>query len=136
MKRGQHWDALERANQVRYAQAELRREIAEIKPMSAGCRALADSLELSDPTAGCYADYLQNVTCLRYLKWGHGVGVQRANAILRDAIVGPHRTLSSLTERERKSLARALHDAAELTPPRNKESLTWAEGVMEEVSNA
>jgi|DEB0MinimDraft_3_1074331.scaffolds.fasta_scaffold05868_4 hypothetical protein len=136
MSRAQHWEALDRANEVRYAQAELRREIAEIKPMSAGCYALADSLELSDPTAPGYADYLRNVTCLRYLKWGHGIGVQRANAILRDAIVGPHRTLSSLTDRERKSLARALHDAAELTPPKKKDSLTWAEGVVEEVSNA
>lgn len=136
MKRDQHWEALERANEVRFAQAELRREIAAIKPMSAGCYYLADSLELSDPNADCYADYLKNVTCLRYLKWGHGIGVRRANAILRQAVVGPHRTLSSLTPRERRSIANALHDAAELTPPRKKESLTWAEEVLEEVSNA
>ena len=136
MKREQHWDALERANEVRRAQTELKREIAAVKPMSASCHALADALELSDPNGPGYADYLRNVTCIRYLKWGRGIGTTKANRILRDAVVGPHRTLSELTNRERSSLERAVRSAADLTPPESSEGKTWAEQVITERVNA
>lgn len=128
-KREQYWDALDRANEVRYAQAEMRQEMKAVKPMDASCKALADALETSDPLAEGYADYLRNVTCLRYLKWGHRVGVQRANAILREAVVPPHKTLSSLTPRERQSLAGVLRRAERLETT-DRESLTWAEQVV------
>ena len=130
----QHMRALARANEVRYARADMKRELGAIGPMSASCRALADALELSDPESPGYAAYLHKVTCLEYLKWGRSVGVTRAKQILEQAVVGPTRTIGDLTRRERTSLASALRAVAVKSDP--SAAITWAEQVTEAIEQA
>jgi hypothetical protein len=99
----QHLHALERANEVRLARADLKRRIADGKlpaadvilnaPWEASSMAVADVL-------------------MSQRRWGR----TRARRLLQGVQVSETKTLGSMTERQRQVLAMAMRDLAREAP--------------------
>lgn len=134
MKREQYWDALEKANEVRFARAEMKREISSMDSVAASLHRLAECLELSNPKAKGYAPWLHTLAVHDYLKWGTRVGVQKANRILDAALIPASRRLGELTDRERESLTRVIFQAIDGDLKATNGNETWAHRVIEEVA--
>jgi hypothetical protein len=95
----QHLRALERANQVRLARADLKRRIAD-------GQLGADEVILSSPWEAesmAVADVLMSQR-----RWGQ----TRARRLLAGCQMSENKTLGSMTERQRKAVALAVRDAA------------------------
>jgi hypothetical protein len=99
----QHLRALERANRVRLARAELKRSIATgevaAAEVVARCPWEAESMTLAEL-----------LTSQR--RWGH----TRCRKFLAGVALTETKTLGSLTERQRRELVRALEPAWSLAP--------------------
>ena len=94
----QHMRALERANQVRLARAELKRGVAEgiidVAEVILVCPWEAESMIVADLLAS-------------QRRWGH----TRVRRFLATIPISEHKTIGSMTERQRLKLARTLRVA-------------------------
>lgn len=134
MREEQKWEALERANEVRYARAELKRELKEVRPLAASLFRLIEVLELSDPDSPGHADWLVTLRVFDFLKWGSYIGTHKANRILRAAAVPSERKLGNLSARDRQVLSNVLSDMATCSIANQKSTDAWIRQVLEEVA--
>ncbi|HEU5105893.1 MAG TPA: hypothetical protein VFU11_08625 [Solirubrobacterales bacterium] len=93
----QHLKALERANQVRLARAELKRAIAR------------GDMEAADVVRRCPWE-TTTMTIAELLTSQRRWGRTRARKFLIPLLIGENKQLGSLTERQRRLLAKALAD--------------------------
>jgi len=91
--------ALERANEIRFARAALKREI------KAGTASVADLV--ADPPA-----YLASMKVLDLMVAQPYMGPTRALPLLEAATVSPRKTVGGLSRRQREELAALLRDWA------------------------
>lgn len=91
----QHMQALQRANQVRLARAELKRRVAEGELSAAevilSCPWEAESMEVAD-------------LLMSQRRWGRS----RCRKLLTSAQIAENKTVGSMTERQRHALASTL----------------------------
>ena len=101
-QRPQHMEALERANQVRLARAELKRRVAEgdvtVAEVVLTCPPAAQSMAISDL-----------LTCQR--QWGRN----RCRKFLATVPLSEAKTIGTMTQRQRKALASMLSMATRRT---------------------
>lgn len=111
----QHLQALERANRVRLARAELKRRIAQgelrVEEVVANCPWEAESMAIAD-------------LLLSQRRWGR----TRCRKFLATLSISERKTVGSLTERQRASLVALLRHGArgEVPSPFGLTSLAWA----------
>lgn len=102
----QHLEALDRANEVRLARAELKREI------KSGARSVADLIHPANPLP----DFAEAMSVDQLLKAQRRWGTTRARSFLRGLGIGEKRLLSQLTTRQRWVIARKLDRTSPLPP--------------------
>jgi hypothetical protein len=100
----QHMRALERANQVRLARAELKRRIATgeigVADVILGCPWEAESMAVGD-------------LLMSQRRWGH----TRCRKFLAHIPMSERKTIGSMTERQRRTLAAMLDTSASKPAP-------------------
>jgi hypothetical protein len=101
----QHLQALARANEVRLARAELKRQVAEgeltVACVILGCPWQADSMTISDLLTS-------------QKRWGS----TRCRKILQEIPMSENKTVGSMTERQRRALVKMLDPDYPLPPPK------------------
>lgn len=103
--RAQRLDALARANSVRTARANLKRQVGALPP-PASTRMLACLVR--DPCAGV----TDTMKVYSLLVSGRGMGDVSANRLLRRLHISPSKTLGGLSPRQRQQLGVALDELA------------------------
>lgn len=86
--RDQLMSNLERANEVRFARAALKRELRSMEVLP------------GDVLLGVLPPWLEGVTIFEFLTWLPRVGAKRADALLRHRGLHPHTPLGQMTERQ------------------------------------
>ena len=104
----QHMRALERANAVRLARADLKRRVAEGE-LSAAEVVLDVPWEASSMTIS------ELLTSQR--RWGH----TRCRKFLQSIPMSEHKTIGSMTDRQRRAVARELRAGSDADPPRGRD---------------
>jgi hypothetical protein len=110
----QHLQALQRANAVRLARAELKRRVAVGEITAAevidDCPWEAESMTVSDLLTSQH-------------RWGH----TRCRRLLQSVPISENKTIASMTERQRRALVLLLEEACtSAQPPRRREALSHA----------
>jgi hypothetical protein len=105
----QHMQALERANAVRLARADLKRRVAEGE-LSAAEVVLGVPWEASSMTIS------ELLTSQR--RWGH----TRCRKFLQSIPMSEHKTVGSMTDRQRRAVARQLEAGSHGDPVRGGEA--------------
>ncbi len=99
----QHMRALDRANRVRLARAELKREIAD------GSRTVADVVTESPWES-------ESMTISDLLMSQHRWGRTRCRRFLKEVPMSENKTIGSMTDRQRSQLAARLNGEAVVDP--------------------
>lgn len=103
----QHMDALTLANERRCEGARFRRGLATL-PMDEGCEMVAELL--LDPDVSAHIAAMPVRRCLTAI---HRLGESKVGAIMREGLMlRPNPKIRDLTARERRALARVLHERA------------------------
>ncbi len=105
----QHMQALERANAVRLARADLKRRVAEGE-VSAAVVVLDVPWEASSMTIS------ELLTSQR--RWGH----TRCRKFLQSIPMSEHKTIGSMTDRQRGAVARQLRAGSDPDPPSGRDA--------------
>lgn len=100
----QRMGALDKANAVRIARAQLFRELKQLSPDQSRERA---AFMLEHPM-----DCLLSLPVFRFLTNVHRVGSHKSGSLLRRANLSPLRPIGALTPRQRMDLASALRKRA------------------------
>src|SRR5215212_5811482 len=105
----QHMQALQRANAVRLARAELKRRVAD-GDLSAAEVILDSPWEASSMTVS------ELLTSQR--RWGH----TRCRKFLQSIPMSEHKTIGSMTDRQRQAVAWQLRAGSDAEPPRGRDA--------------
>lgn len=112
----QHMRALEQANRVRLARAELKRQVGDGELTAAdvvlSCPWEADSMEIGD-------------LLMSQHRWGR----TRCRRFLASIPITENKAIGSMTERQRRTLAARLLGGSELPQPEAEEALVGVRGL-------